>query len=317
MRQGLVRYLFILFFLSLSQSVLAGPWYTGPLLAPSGHTIPNGHTNLELYTFITDIAGVYNSFGKVTHTPGDKNYVESVIFSHGITNKMDVQFVLPYAYNRNNGASSHRISDTSAALGFQLLEQNQSHWRPDLRLTVQEIIPTGRFENLDFFENGTDSTGLGSYQTAINFNFQHLTQLTATHYLRTRLSLGYVVASRTHITGLSSYGGSDTTNGSIRPGNMGSIDLAGELNLTQNWVAVMETFLSKRHGSMFSGYPGLDEMGNPAVIGHALSTQTTLAPAIEYNFSPNVGIIAGFWFIVNGRETVEFSSTVIALNMYW
>ncbi|MDP1603884.1 MAG: hypothetical protein Q8M03_11535 [Legionella sp.] len=317
MRQGFVNFLSFLLFFSLGKSAVAGPWFTGPLLAPSGHTIPNGHTNLELYTFITDIEGIYNSFGKVTHTPGDKNYVESIIFSHGITNKMDVQFVLPYAYNRNQGSSSHRLSDTSAAIGFQLFEQKQSRWRPDFRFTIQEIIPTGRFEKLDFFENGTDSTGLGSYQTALNLNFQLLSQLSADHYLRTRLSLGYVDASKAHISGLSSYGGSDTTDGTIRPGNMASIDLAGELNLTQHWVAVMETFVSKRHGSLFNGYPGVDELGNPAIVGHDMSKQVTFAPALEYNFNANVGIIAGVWFIVNGRETAEFSSSIIALNMYW
>jgi hypothetical protein len=317
MRHGFARFLPFLLLYSLCESVLAGPWYTGPLLAPAGHTIPNGHTNLELYAFITDIEGIYNSFGKIRHTPGDRNYVGDAIFSHGITDKMDVQFVLPYTYNRNNGAKSHRLSDVSAALGFQLLEQKQSRFRPDLRFTVQEIIPTGRYENLNVFENGTDATGLGSYQTAFNFNFQLLTELNAAHYLRTRLSLGYVDASPTKVSGLSIYGGNASTIGKIRPGNMISVDLAGELGLTENWVAVMEAFVSRRRESAFSGFVGIDEMGNPATIGHDLSKQVTLAPALEYNFNANVGLIGGVWFTVNGRETAEFYSSVIALNMYW
>lgn len=38
-------------FLLLSSTANAGPWWTGPLLAPAGHTIPKGHSNLELYGF--------------------------------------------------------------------------------------------------------------------------------------------------------------------------------------------------------------------------------------------------------------------------
>lgn len=300
----------------LVNKINAGPWWTGPLLAPAGHTIPRGHTNLEVYAFITDVEGVYNSFGKVTHTPGDKNYVGNPLFSHGLTDKIDVQFSVPFSYNRNMDAHYHRISDVGATLGYQLLEQKQSIW-PDLRVTLQEIIPTGRYEHLDPANNGSDSTGLGSYQTATNFNFQQQTHFSGVHYLRTRLSLGYVYANPVHIAGFSSYGGNALTDGKIRPGNMVTADLAGEFSLTQHWVAVMEGFASRRKASTFKGRPGIDLQGNPLKVGHDLSKQITLAPAVEYNFTSNIGIIAGIWFTLNGRDTAEFTSTVIALNAYW
>lgn len=315
MRKGL-----FIILLSLCRMLSAGPWYTGPLLAPSGHTIPNGHTNLELYVFHTVLKGNYTSNGSITQTPCDSSNVGNVVFSHGITDRMDVQISPSYAYNINKGQSYHHIGETSAILGYQLLEQKDSRFRPDIRMTVGEIIPTGKYEQLDPVNMGTDATGLGSYQTVYNLNFQHLARINDINYLRTRLSIGYVNAHDVRIHGTSSYGGSANTWGKISLGNQSSVDLAGELSLTQHWVLVMEGFASKRRPTAFRGFPGTNPDGSFATIaslGQGLSKQLTLAPAIEYNFNSNMGLIIGRWFTLRGKNTAEFSSLVAAFNMYW
>ncbi|MCC5015323.1 MULTISPECIES: transporter [Legionella] len=302
---------------SHAQVSAAGPWFTGPLLAPAGHTVPNGHTNLEIYGFDTINDGIYSRHWKLIHVPTGQSQVLNPIFTHGITDRMDVQFGLPYVYNRLSGANSTGIGDTSAGMGLQLIEQKDKLWRPDLRLLVQEIIPTGNYKKLDPTSNGVDATGLGSYQTVFSLNFQHLLHLTDVHYFRSRLSLAYVYASPVSIQGLSSYGGTPDTDGNIRPGDLVSLDAAAELTLTQNWVAVMETYIANRQKTRFRGIIGNDAMGKPGTIGHGAVDKITLAPAIEYNFSSNVGIIAGPWFTVAGRETVDFISYVLAFNAYW
>ena len=43
-----LRFLLLLFF---ANAAIAGPWLTGPLLAPAGRTIPAGHFNFEPYGF--------------------------------------------------------------------------------------------------------------------------------------------------------------------------------------------------------------------------------------------------------------------------
>lgn len=299
-----------------SKTVWAGPWFTGPLLAPAGHTIPRGHSNLEIYGFNTINEGIYTKNWKLIHVPHSESLVGLPIFSHGLTDKLDVQYSLPYVYNKNQGASAQGIGDTSVTLGYQLLEQKDSKWRPDLRVTLQEVIPTGRFETLNPLNNGTDATGLGSYQTGVAFNFQHLKPI-GTHYLRTRLSLNYLKPSRVSVRGLSSFGGTADTMGSVDPGSLFTTDLAAEFTVTQNWVAVMEGYYATRAATGFNGIIGNDATGMPGSIGHGDIEEITLAPAIEYNFSPNVGVIAGPWFTVKGRETTEFISYVLALNAYW
>ncbi|KTD06899.1 hypothetical protein [Legionella jamestowniensis] len=295
----------------------AGPWFTGPLLAPAGHTIPRGHSNLELYGFYTDNEGIYTRHWKLVHTPHSESIIGNPIFSHGLTDKLDIQYGVPYVYNKNKGRQAQGLGDTSVTLGYQLLEQKESKWRPDLRVTVQEIFPTGKFEALDPLNNGADATGLGSYQTGVALNFQHLLPVGETHYLRTRLSLNYLYANTVDIQGASSFGGTPFTQGTIDPGDLFTADLAAEFTLTQNWVAVMEGYYASRAATQFSGFIGNNAQGMPAPIGHGNIEEITLAPAIEYNFSPNIGIIAGPWFTVTGRETTQFISYVAAFNAYW
>lgn len=308
---------FAALFFSASHLVIAAPWFTGPILAPAGHTIPKGHTNFEIYGFKTDVTGVYDDVGHVTPTPDNGSYSVNPILSYGLTDKIDGQIVVTYNDTHNLGAHSQRMGDTNVTLGYQLLEQKKARWRPDLRVTIQEIFPTGHFDHLNPAKKGTDSSGLGSYQTAFNLNFQHLAQLADVNYLRTRLSLGFVKANNVKIEGLSAYGGTADTRGNVNPGNTVSADLATELTLTQNWVAVMEVNASDRQATRFSGATGFADIDDFDTIGHSVGKQVSLAPAIEYNFTPNVGVISGVWFPVYGRNTAKFVSYVVALNAYW
>lgn len=294
-----------------------GPWFTGPLLAPAGHTIPRGHSNLELYGIHTDNKGVFNRHGKLIHTPTFRSRIFNPLFSHGLSDYVDIQLSVPYGYNSNKGERQGGFTDNTAVLGFQLLEQKNSRWRPDLRLSLQEIFPAGKYEQLSARKNGTDAKGLGSYQTAIGLNFQHLLPVFKTHYLRTRLSLTHIYASRAKIQGISSYGGAEDTQGRIRPGNLSSIDLAGEFSLTPNWVAVMEAFASYRQATQFRGFRGTSANGAPASIGHGSIDFISLAPAIEYNFNANYGVIAGVWFDLKGKEVAKFISPMVAFNAFW
>jgi hypothetical protein len=296
---------------------LAGPWFTGPIIAGSGHTIPKGHTNFEMYSLNTVVQGIYNEHGKVSPLSDNASYLLNPVLTRGLTDRIDAQLIIPYDFNHNMGASASEFGDITAGFGYQVLEQKDSRWRPDFRFSILEIFPTGRFEHLNPVKNGTDASGLGSYQTAFNFNFQRLTNFNDQHYLRTRFSMSYVLASDVHIHGLSAYGGPITTDGEVTPGNTVSADLAAEYTLNQNWVAVMEVNASRRNASQFIPHPSFTDIEDFDTIGHDVGKQVSLAPALEFNFSPNVGLIGGVWFPVYGRSTAKFLTYVLALNAYW
>ena len=180
------------------------------------------------------------------------------------------------------------------------------------------VLPTGKYENLNPASLGTDSTGLGSHQTQIGLDLQYLYEVYNSHYLRTRFIISRLHSSSVSVSGLNSYGGTIVTNGKIKPGSENGLDLAFEYTLTQNWVAVMEGTMSNGQATRFNGILNIGNIGSPeASIGSGNYREKALAPALEYNFNGNLGLIGGVWFPVSGKNTSHFMTYVMALNAYW
>jgi hypothetical protein len=301
-----------------SESTIASPWFTGPLLAPAGHTTPKGHTNFEIYGLDVLTNGSYNNFGKFIRSRTFRTFVANPILTHGFTDWLDLQLTLPYAFNSTRGINYNHVADTAVALGIQVFEQNKSPKRMDVRILIQETFPTGKYNHLNPSFLGTDSTGLGSYQTLLGLNFQYLKELYNSHYLRTRLILSRLYAAPVNVAGLNSYGGTIATSGRINPGTENGIDLAFEYTLTQNWVAVMEGTYTKGQATRFNGTLNIGNIGGPnATIGSGDYNETALAPALEYNFTDSLGLIGGVWFPIAGKNTSHYMTYVLALNAYW
>lgn len=316
MPQNINRLFLTLCILIFSKIACAAPWFTGPIFAAAGHTVPRGHTNFEVYALGTFTNGQYNSSGQIIHTPLFKSIVLEPILTHGFTDWMDIQLAVPYAFNSTLGANHDHIADSSVAVGLQLIEQKKHKLLPDFRLLIQEVFPIGSYEQLNPELMGTDSTGLGSYETNVALNFQYLAEVFDSHYLRTRLILSRVYYSPVNIIGISSFGGTPSTKGTVHPGTQNDIDLAFEFTVTQNWVAVMEGYITRGQANVFNGT--LDPAHRDTTLQfRGPFTEKGLAPAIEYNFNANVGIIGGVWFPVKGSNTSHFISYVVALNAYW
>ena len=317
------------------------PWFTGPFFAESGHTVPKGHSELLLLGYNMPSSGIYDNEWQFESTPPFRAIEINPQFTYGLTDKLDVEWDVLYQDNRTERKTRQALGDTAILLGFQLLEQEESH-RPDVRLTLEEIIPTGRFERLDPSYHGTDATGMGSYQTIVGLNFENTSTFQNNHTLKSFFSIDYLYAIATNIHGLSTYGGSDLTHGRIKPGNVLTLDLAGELSLTQNWVALLEGYFQYEMPSNFKGergranfnkltpqqrriaaqrlrglFPSRHNIGGELGVGNGNVDEFTLAPGIEYNFTENCGVLMGTWFTVTGKNTPSFSSLILGLTLYW
>ncbi|KTD43328.1 hypothetical protein [Legionella quateirensis] len=316
-----IKTIFIILCLSLFSSLTsADPWFTGPLLAPAGHTIPKGHSNFEVYGIDVFTDGAYNAAGNVIRTPLFRSFIINPILTHGFTDWLDFQITVPYVFNSTRGVSSNRLTDVSVAAGFQLFEQKGALNRMDVRVLLQETLPTGRYDHLNPQLAGTDATGLGAYQTQLGINLQYLLPVFNTHYLRTRLIISRIFGSTVWVDGLSSYGGTNNTHGRIRLGAENDYDLAFEYTLTQHWVAVMEGYISNGQNTRFNGILDIGNVGSPPTnisIGNGAFKEKALAPALEYNFNSKVGIIGGVWFPVSGKNTSHYLTYMLALNAFW
>lgn len=297
------------------QATIKGPWFTGPLLASSGATIPSGHVNIEPYMFYTDDFGHYNNKWKATNTPNASIVSPTLILSAGVNKWMDVQAVVPYDFKSNQGQSDNNVGDISLTVGFQVLHQNPKTAMPNLRVSIEETFPSGRYQNLSPVRSNVEATGAGLYQTSIATNFQKLLKFENGKYLSMRLSFTYTFSPNTTVSGFNAFGGGFGTRGTINAGGIFNVDLGLEYTLTQHWVPALDIAASITGATKFTGVAGTNG-GNPATTGAPSSDTISLAPAIEYNFSSKVGVIFGTWFSVSGRNTPEFVAAVGALNIF-
>jgi len=289
-----------------------GPWFTGPLLAPSANTIPAKHVNVEPYVYFIGSGGFYNGKGRKVETPESYSLLSQNYLQMGLTSFIDCQVVPQLFYQFTQGKKSVQAGDLPIQLGFQLLQATKQGFAPSIKLALKATIPWAKYDDLDPEKLGTDGVGSGSWIPGVGLNFGKLFKVSKTAYCSTRLSFSYTAPNPVSVKGLSVYGGGSDTKGTAYPGNSFSTDLALEYMLTQNWVFATDIYYVYNNKTRFSGYAGTS--GEP---GGPFSERLSLAPAIEYNWSLNVGIITGAWFTVWGRNGSSFAGSVTAVNVYF
>ena len=298
------------------------PWFTGPLLAPSANVVPLGSVNVEPYLFLIGNSGEYDPNWAFQETPFFWTYGFNPIVQFGIAPGVDF-LVAPFAYfHETESQHSWAIGDTQVGVGFELLRES-SYW-PSMKLGIRELFPTGKYRNLDPTKLQTDAGGLGSYVSIIGLTIGKLTQIRDDHYLEARLFCAYSIPSSVYLKGFNTYGGDFGTKGTYYPSQYFTADLAMEYSFTKNWAFALDVLYLYGTKSRFKGIPGAGlTPGNPEFsddgadsLTTGVSTQISLAPAIEYNWNSSWGVIAGCWFTVAGKNSSVFQSGVIAVNYF-
>ena len=151
--------------------------------------------------------------------------------------------------------------------------------------------------------------GQGSWQTAFALVWGNLFHLMRNHFISWRTSFQYTLPAPVHVKNLNAYGGAKGTKGTVYPAQNFSIDTAVEISFTRNWAFAMDFVGSWSGKTRFKGKATAPNT-SPA------SAQFSLGPAIEYNWSADIGIIFGPWFTIAGRNTPQFTSAVFAFNYY-
>ena len=200
-------------------------------------------------------------------------------------------------------------------LDFQLYYDTPGTWAPAVKLALKANAPLGKYQKLNPNDKGTDAGGGGSWNPAVGLVFSRLFHYTGVHFLAARLALLYAVPNSVHVKGLNVYGGGRGTHGTVYPGPFFTADLGLEYTLAQKWALALDVFYVHENHTRFKGTKG-ETNGIPNNMGGPSSEQISLAPAIEYNWNANYGVIAGVWFSVAGRNAEEFINGVIAINIY-
>lgn len=291
-----------------------GPWFTGTLLSARGRTLDQGHIVVEPYFYFTRYGGLYNDNWRLQSATVSHTIIQQTYFIYGLTSWMDVEIAPQWLKNSSDGESFSGFGDFPLQLGFQALRGDPDSWLPDVRLWIQEVFPTGRYNDLPPI--GLGGTGGGSFATTLGIGVQKAIWLGGDHVFRYRVNATYGFHSSVTVHGFNTYGGGFGTVGRVDPGSVTTLTVAGEYSLTRHLVIALDIGFQTINATRFSGTAGIGKDGEPATVGTGYSNLLTIAPAVEYNFNQHVGLIAGPWFSLRGRNVSEFFGVVAALYLY-
>lgn len=287
------------------------PWFTGPLLAPSGVTIPKGHYNIEPYVYSIATYGRYTSDWQTEKVQTFLSNYTQPSLQFGLTPWLDFEFDPTAYYNYTRGAGKWALGDMPISIDIQILNTSRSltSWNTALKLALRAVIPLGKYQKLDADKLLTDVGGQGSWQPAIALVWGNIFYIGGNRFITWRNAVEYTLPNPVRVRGLNAYGGGEGTSGTVYPSQSFNIDTAIEITLTRNWVFAMDVVGNWTGKTRFKGVTTASNT-SPA------SVQFSLAPAIEYNWSANIGLIAGPWFTIAGRNASQFAGGIIAFNYY-
>lgn len=293
---------------------LFNPWYTGPLITPSATMVPPGYFVWQPYIYFTDTYANYDARRHVVDRPNLFSLkVQPVILQIGVTPSVDTTVIMSGVANWSKGKSGGGFNDIVTSVGF--LIQEQSLYVPKFKFSISQSFPTGKYQHLSKDGLALDATGAGAWQTTFTFAAGKVLFWNTLHPLNTRFAISGTFSTSVHVRSFNAYGGGFKTNGSVHPGPAYSADLGLELSITQPWAIALDIVYNWSNKITFHGKPGFNADGTPASVGGPYSDQLSLAPAIEYNFNENMGILWGVWFTVWGRSAPDFVSGIF--SWYW
>jgi hypothetical protein len=285
---------------------LSDAWWTGPMLANSAETMPRGHILVEPYVY-------------AVHAANSDNFGSSAYILYGLLNRLTVGVIPVIGFKTANGVPSSSgigIGDFSLVTQYRLTEFNEGSWIPSASIYIQQSLPTGKYDHLG--DRPTNGLGSGAFITQIALNTQEPFWLPNGRILRMRLNVGGSLSTAAHIEDVSVYGTKQGFRGSAKPGSSLFVDAAWEYSLTRRWVVALDLIYGFSAETRIRGYTvhGIKTHNNRQVtpINSGTSDYFGFAPAIEYNFSSRVGILAGVRLIPLGHNTIPTMTLVVALN---
>ncbi len=300
---------------AVARQSLDDAWWTGPLLAANAGTLPAGHLLFEPYFYNSIPYAAIDPRG-VSHPVAHENDFGSLSYILlGVTDNFTAGFIPRFGYRNaggGRGGAGIGLGDLTLQTQYQLHQFQEGDWLPTLSLNVGETLPIARYDRL---ARPGDGLGVGAYATILSLYSQSYFWMPTGRILRARLNLSYSLSSRVKLEDRSVYGTAPGFRGHASPGASIIGDLAFEYSISRHWVAATDFWLEQDNETRLTG--GYSSGAAMVTVDDrlALSRVFYVAPALEYNFSNRVGVIAGARIFVTGSNLTASITPVMAINM--
>ena len=274
-------------------------WWTGPLIAAGASTLPQGHSLVEPY--LLDI-----------HSRDASNYATFSFLYYGFTDWLTIG-VIPFAgyVVPKHGNSAASYGDTEVQAQFRITAYDAASGTPALSAMIRETVPSGNFDRL----GDTPAAGLGGGATVTTFGLfgQTLAWMPNGRILRMRLDLFESLPADTNLTDVSVYGTPSGFHGKAKLGAQFQANAAFEYSITREWVAALDVIYGVNNAGSVTGLVGR----LPLDYSLGSSRPWAFAPALEYNWTSNYGVILGVRYIPQGRDVTASVTPGIGVNMFF
>ena len=285
-------------------------WFTGTLEAPSPAFPKAGLIGVEPYVIYQRNTGDYDTAGTRLEVPHDIRQMNSeTLIKYGITDRLSVQAVAAFAHVWNDQTTFTGVEDLPMEFDYRFNDENNKTGLPSITASVGISFPIGDYQGL---QSSLAGLGSGAFTLKEGLLAQSLFDSPGHHPVRLRLyGVGYEPAADVSLHDVSVYGSHAGFVGHAAPGLSGILGIGGGYGLTRRWVLAFDFVQTLAHGSMLVGTDG----GTPVNQQAAGSAQSSIAPAVEYNFSGHVGLIAGEELSIAGRNSSSYFAPQIALSI--
>ena len=281
-------------------------WWTGPMLAASPNTLPKGHILIEPYFFDVHTAHS-NFFGNLTYA------------LYGLVDRLTVGSIINAGYavpDEGSRSSGVGFGDLTLQASYRLTQFKKGGWMPTTAVVFQETLPTGKFDNLG--SRPADGIGSGAYTTSVALYGQSYFWLPNHRILRARVNLTQSFSHSVDLDGVSVYGTGPGFRGTAKPGATFAALGALEYSITRSWVLALDVQFNRAWNTRVSGSDGPEPPSTPDEPSILLNSGSrhsfAFAPAIEYSWTSNIGVLLGTRIIPSNPKTTHSITPAIAIN---
>jgi len=284
-------------------------WFTGSLEAPSPALPAAGILAIEPYLVYTSNGGSYDNSGARHSTPnGADVFTSETVLKYALTDRLSVEALPSFSRNLNNHDSYTGLGDLPVEAEYRFNDEDNKTGYPSVTASLGMTLPTGHFDHLNA---SLDGFGSGVYTAKEGILFQSLFDTWGHHPMRLRFyGAAYEPISNVSVHDNSVYGTSQGFQGTAMPGLSSVLGIGAGYALDQRWVLAFDLVQNFANGLHLQG----TNAGNATNAHGTSSAALAIAPAIEYNWSDSIGIIAGVEYSVAGRNTPSYVAPQIALS---
>jgi hypothetical protein len=277
---------------------LEDAWWTGPVIANSPGTQTPGHAYVESYLFDARSHGS-NAIGSNT------------FLLYGLADRLTVGMIPSFGFNkprRGESSSGVGVGDLTLHAQYGLTVYRPGSWIPATAVALEQTIPTGKYDHL-----GRPSAGFGTgaYTTSLALYGQNYFWLPNGRILRSRINVSRSFASHTDVEDASVYGTSAGFRGRAHIGASVFVDNSWEYSVSRSWVLAVDFAYRHADKTDVSGRDG----ANPFRLTSSPSDTFAIVPAIEFSWTPNLGVLFGTRFIPGRANTKGSITPVVALSI--